>query len=78
MSKIGSIFDEVKQMHPELSHMADALLPGGLFLTLPDSDHLFHTFSTEQESMQNFQEGQFNHAFTKLLKGWIEEAMRGS
>ncbi|MDX1928099.1 MAG: alpha/beta fold hydrolase [Pirellulaceae bacterium] len=125
--------DEIKKMHPELTDMADALLPGGLFsgkslefwrqlgqtnfpaywskcdahvlavrgasdfvtydvdhkliadvvnashpgrgksLTLPDSDHLFHNFSTEQKSMQNFQRGEFNIAFAKLLKGWIEE-----
>ena len=44
-------------------------------LTLADSDHLFHKFPTEQDSMKNAQKGEFNPAFTQLMKSWIEEVM---
>ncbi len=130
--------EEVKTSHPELSGLADALFPGGLFsgktlefwrqlgetnfpaywsrcdahvlavrgasdfvtydvdhkliadvvnkrhpgrgksLTLADSDHLFHQFATEFESMQNFQKGRFNPAFSRQLKEWIAEVMKAS
>jgi hypothetical protein len=40
---------------------------------LANSDHLFHSFSTEQESLQNFQHGQFNRAFAGMMKEWIKE-----
>lgn len=44
-------------------------------LTLPDSDHLFHKFPTEQASLQNAQKGEFNPAFANLMKSWIEEVL---
>lgn len=127
--------DEVKKSHPQLSQLADAFFPGGLFngktlefwrqlndtnfakywanttahvfavrgfsdfvtydadhkliadavnqknpgkgkwAIAPNSDHLFHDFPTEQESMKNFQRGKFNLEFTKMLDAWIREVM---
>ena len=40
---------------------------------LPGSDHLFHNFATEQDSLANFQWGEFNLAFAMMLKSWIQE-----
>ena len=128
--------DEIKKSHPQLTEMADALFPGGLFngkslefwrqlgqinfpaywaqcdarvlavrgasdyvtydvdhkliadivnwghpgwgksVTLADSDHLFHTFATERDSLMGSQKGQFNPAFTKLMKDWIDEVRK--
>ncbi|MFN7965277.1 MAG: alpha/beta fold hydrolase [Acidobacteriota bacterium] len=127
--------EQVKQSHPELSALADAYFPGGLFsgktlefwrqlnqtnfasywakcnarvlavrgssdfvtydadhkliadivnranpgwgkfATAPNSDHLFHDFASEPESMKNFQHGTFNHSFTTMLKDWIAEVL---
>jgi uncharacterized protein len=50
--------------------------PGeGKFQLLPNSDHLFHNFPTEQASMQNFQRGKFNNAFAGVMKKWIQSVM---
>ena len=124
--------EEIKTSHAELSELADAIFPGGLFnaksldfwrqlaeinfpeywtrcnahvlavrgasdfvtydvdhklvadivnrarpgwgesAVLPNSDHLFHNFATETESMQNFQRGEFNAAFAAQMKDWIK------
>jgi pimeloyl-ACP methyl ester carboxylesterase len=126
---------DVREQHPELSDMADALFPGGLFngkslefwrelgrinfpsywskcnshvlavrgasdfvtydvdhkliadivnrvnpgrgksMVLPGSDHLFHEFASELDSMNGRQRGNFNPAFTKVLKDWIAEVI---
>lgn len=44
-------------------------------LTLPESDHLFHKHATEPDSLQAMQKGEYNTAFAKLMKTWIEEVM---
>ena len=50
--------------------------PGqGKFQLLPNSDHLFHNFPTEQASMQNFQRGKFNNAFAGVMKKRIQSVM---
>ncbi len=61
------IADIVNQRHPGR----------GRFERLPASDHLFHEFATEAESLRNFSKGQFNPAFTRLLKTWIQQVMAG-
>ncbi len=131
----GKSAAEVKQSHPQLAPLADAVFPGGLFngkslvfwrqlqqinfastwstldanvlsvrgasdfvtydadhrliadivnrahpgrgrfVVLPESDHLFHRFATEADSMQGFQHGTFNPAFAALLKNWIGEVL---
>ncbi|MCY2959026.1 MAG: alpha/beta fold hydrolase [Planctomycetota bacterium] len=48
----------------------------GKFVIAPNSDHLFHAFATEQDSMRNFQRGTFSDSFTKILKDWMAEVMR--
>ncbi len=131
----GKSADEVKQTHPQLAPLADAVFPGGLFsgksltfwrqleqinfasywakldaavlsvrgasdfvtydadhrliadvvnrahpgrgkfVVLPESDHLFHKFATESDSLHGFQHGTFNPAFASLMKGWIADIM---
>ncbi len=57
------IADVVNSKHPDW----------GRSVVLPNSDHLFHNFATEQESMANFQKGEFNTAIATMLKEWIQE-----
>lgn len=45
----------------------------GKFVIAPNSDHLFHAFATEPESMKNFQRGTFSDSFTKILTEWMSE-----
>lgn len=62
--------------HKLIADIANRVRPGsGKFVVLPNSDHLFHNFATEPESMKNFQHGQFNPAFATLMKDWIKEVM---
>ena len=64
--------------HKLIADIVNREHPGwGKFVVLPDSDHLFHNFSTEQESMKNFQKGTFNNAFSKVMKDWIKDVMSG-
>ncbi len=60
--------------HKLIADVVNRAKPGwGRSATLPDSDHLFHNFATEPESMQNFQRGQFNPAFAGMMKEWISD-----
>jgi pimeloyl-ACP methyl ester carboxylesterase len=62
--------------HKLIADIVNRAKPGyGKFLIAPNSDHLFHDFPSEQESMKNFQRGKFNPAFTKIMKDWIKEVM---
>lgn len=47
----------------------------GKFIVLPNSDHLFHNFATEQDSIRNFQRGKFNADFAKVFKNWVDEVL---
>lgn len=62
--------------HMTIAAAVNQVRPGfGKFINEPNSDHLFHRFATEQESMKNFQFGQFNNSFAKTLKDWMAEVM---
>jgi hypothetical protein len=62
--------------HKLIAEIVNRAHPGrGKFVVLPDSDHLFHNFATESESLRNFQHGKFNPAFTALMKDWIKAVM---
>lgn len=64
--------------HKLVADIINSVKPGwGKSMTLPESDHLFHRFATEQQSMQNFQRGAFNSSFTELLMNWLEEVRNG-
>lgn len=59
--------------HKLIADIINSVNPGyGKFEVLPNSDHLFHNFATEKESMAKFQFGQCNPAFGKLVTDWIE------
>lgn len=49
----------------------------GEFVIAPNSDHLFHAFATEPDSLRNFQRGTFSDSFTGILKDWLAK-VRGS
>ncbi|MBL8068813.1 MAG: PDZ domain-containing protein [Armatimonadetes bacterium] len=62
--------------HRLMADIVNRAHPGwGEFAIAPNSDHLFHNFPSEQESMKNFQRGKFNPAFTKMMKDWITRVM---
>lgn len=63
--------------HKLIADIVNQANPGkGKWVTLPESDHLFHKFATEQASMRSFQRGEFNPAFTKLMMDWIRDVMK--
>ncbi|MBS1705195.1 MAG: alpha/beta fold hydrolase [Armatimonadetes bacterium] len=59
------IADAVNEAHPGK----------GSWMVLPKSDHLFHGYETEAESLRGFQRGKFNPDFTQALMKWIREVM---
>lgn len=62
--------------HKLIADIVNKAHPGwGKSVVLPNSDHLFHNFATEPESLRNFQKGKFNPAFAALMKDWIKEVM---
>ncbi len=62
--------------HKLIADVVNSKHPGwGKSVVLPNSDHLFHDFATEQESLANFQQGEFNTAIATMLKEWIQEVM---
>ncbi|MBL8047490.1 MAG: hypothetical protein JNJ45_02295 [Chthonomonas sp.] len=62
--------------HKLIADIANRAKPGsGKFVMVPSSDHLFHRFATEKESMQNFSKGTFTLEFTTMLKAWMAEVM---
>ena len=64
--------------HKLIADIINRAHPGyGMFANEPDSDHLFHSFPTEQESLKNFQHGKFNNNFAKTMKNWIAKVMKG-
>lgn len=64
--------------HRLIAEVVNAVHPGyGKSLTLPASDHLFHDWPTEADSLRNFGKGKFNPAFIQVMRGWIDEVLRG-
>jgi len=65
--------------HKLIADIVNRARPGqGKFMVVPNSDHLFHNFPTEQASMKNFQRGKFNNDFAGVMKKWIEKVMKSS
>ncbi|MCA0360799.1 MAG: alpha/beta fold hydrolase [Armatimonadetes bacterium] len=62
--------------HQLMADTVNAARPGyGRFVSLPNSDHLFHTWATEKEAQVGYSRGKFNPAFTKLMMSWTKEIM---
>jgi pimeloyl-ACP methyl ester carboxylesterase len=62
--------------HKLIADIINRVNPGkGTFLVLPNSDHLFHNFPTEQASIKEFQRGKFNNDFAKVMKDWMLKVM---
>jgi len=63
--------------HKLIADVVNRAKPGyGKFAIAPQSDHLFHNFPSEQASMQNWQKGKYNPAFSKMMMEWIREVMK--
>ncbi|HMS55235.1 MAG TPA: PDZ domain-containing protein [Fimbriimonadaceae bacterium] len=64
--------------HKLIADIVNRATPGrGKFVFLPNSDHLFHAYATEAESMKGFQRGTFNNDFAKVMKDWMRSVMTG-
>lgn len=62
--------------HQLMADTVNAARPGfGKFVSLPNSDHLFHNWATEKEAQVGYSRGKFNPAFTKLMMSWTKEIM---
>jgi pimeloyl-ACP methyl ester carboxylesterase len=62
--------------HKLIADIVNRAHPGwGKSAVLPDSDHLFHNFATETESLKGFRTGKFNPAFITMTKDWIDAVM---
>lgn len=62
--------------HKLIADIINKANPGkGTFVVLPNSDHLFHNFPTEQASIKEFQRGKFNNDFAKVMKDWMLKVM---
>lgn len=64
--------------HKLIADIVNRATPGrGKFLLLPKSDHLFHAYATEPESLRGFQRGTFNNDFARVMKDWMRSVMSG-
>lgn len=62
--------------HQLMADTVNAARPGfGKFVSLPNSDHLFHNWASEKEAQVGYSRGKFNPAFTKLMMSWTKEIM---
>ncbi|MBA4293096.1 hypothetical protein C0431_09000 [bacterium] len=58
--------------HKLIADIINRKNPGfGTFKICPDTDHLFHNFDTEPDSLRGWQRGTFNNNFTIMLDEWI-------
>jgi pimeloyl-ACP methyl ester carboxylesterase len=63
--------------HKLIADIVNRAHPGwGKSVTVPDSDHLFHGWKTEPESMKNFQRGKYSPNFSRLMMKWIKDVMK--
>ncbi len=64
--------------HKLIADAVNKVHPGwGRWATAPSSDHLFNNYATEFESQKNWPRGTFNMAFTRMLRNWIDDVMKG-
>ncbi len=62
--------------HKLIADVVNKVHPGwGKFVIAPSSDHLFHNWVTEADSLKGWTKGQFNNGFTKIMMDWIREVM---
>lgn len=62
--------------HRLIADIVNRAHPGrGKFVLVPNSDHLFHDWPSEAESLRNFTKGKFNPAFATLLREWVREVL---
>lgn len=63
--------------HTLIADVVNKVHPGwGKFVAIPSTDHLFHNFATEADSLKNFQKGTFNPAFIKVLMDWMADVYK--
>ncbi len=58
--------------HKLIADVVNSVKPGyGSWEIIPKSDHVFHDFATEAESIKAFTKGKFNNAFTLRMAEWM-------
>lgn len=63
--------------HKLIADIVNKAAPGkGTFTVVPNSDHLFHHFTTEAESMRGGQKGTFDLSFSAIMKKWMRDVMK--
>lgn len=62
--------------HKLIADIVNRARPGkGSWEIIPNSDHLFHDFATEPDSLKSFQKGKFTMNFATRMKAWMREVM---
>lgn len=60
--------------HQLIADIVNGRHPGqGRFVRAPQSDHLLHSFATEQESARQFQRGKYSPSVETIVAEWIAE-----
>jgi hypothetical protein len=74
----GSDFVSYEADHRLIADIVNREHPGwGKWQVLPNSDHLFHQFASEADSLKNFGRGKFTNDFGKVLTAWIMDIVAG-
>jgi len=64
--------------HKLIADIVNKARPGkGKFVSVSESDHLFHKFPTEAEAQRNYSRGTYNPAFSKVMMEWIRGILAG-
>ncbi|MEI7577441.1 MAG: alpha/beta fold hydrolase [Armatimonadota bacterium] len=62
--------------HKVIADAVNAVHPGwGKFELCPDSDHLFHDWATEKDSMKGWTKGKFSMNFSNMMMKWIRDVI---
>lgn len=62
--------------HKVIADAVNRVHPGwGKFELCPDSDHLFHDWATDKDSMKGWTKGKFSMNFSNMMLKWIREVM---
>ena len=76
-AKGASDFVVYETDHKLIADIVNKSRPGkGSWAVIPNSDHLFHAFATEPESMKNFQQGTFSMNFSERMKAWMLDVIK--
>ena len=62
--------------HKLIADVINKKNPGwGTFVSVPNSDHLFHNFPTEADALRGYSKGKYNPEFAKIMMNWVKGVM---